>query len=987
MDGPISASRQLIPFFAALAIAIVAGRPGAGQIPVLQPLASETKLLPTVTEQIGHDFMGFGTEIDGDTLVTIADSDFSAMFSGAVFVFQLDGGTWTHRATLTREVDGDYRWFSDTAISGSVVAVGATHDLNAAGVETGLVHLFQDTSTAGDWSSYSTISIEPGDGQEYDMFGQCVGLWGRTLVVWGRGKLYVFTDTSAGGDWSSYSEVEITPSAGTSVGYFDVQSQGETAFADTIATNWPSGHSVVVFRDTSAARDWSSHAEVVLPIPPPPPDGGYFSDLGISIDGRTIATGQLERYRTELSGGSVFAFKDTSPSGDWSSHTVAEVFSSGATPYKELGWGVDVEGSTIIAGAPTVYDPWNGSLAGPGAAFIFEDTSPGGDLSSYSETELVPPAVAINDHFGISVALEGPVAAVGANYGEVAADRDGFVDIFDGDAGWNAVQRLSQVGIGDQERQNFGERVVTDGSTVIVSAPGDDLDMADSGTLYVYQQQDGTWIVRRQIQAAETLFYDRFGQGMGLEPGRILASGNGSLLDDPGAEEIPAHLTVLTDTSASGDWQSYTEVTVPFDATTFEAPLAADGRNAAVGDPEFDGTYDNQGIVRVFHDDSPDGNWSSVTTRAIHEASPVSGSEFGASVALRGRVMLIGAPHRNNYNIEAGRAFLFFDTSASADWSSFTETAVNFTDAMPYDHFGSAVTLENGWAAIGEPGDDNVLLNGGAVHILVDTSGDGSWSTYDMLKLVPPDPDLITEHAGFGSALAAWGRILVVGAPSTDAPDEAGSVWVFADTSPDADWSSTAWARLVPSDSAPGDNFGASVAVAASTVVVGAPLHTEGDLTTGAAYIFESALPGVDLGVELSDAPDPVDAGDPLVFETVVTNHGTAAASGLELDVTFTPDVSITSASGPGWTCTTAAGEVSCTLDSLDAGLDAAVTIDTVAPTDRGAVTATAVITSVEVDANDSDNTAASKTKVLGEMLFEDSFESGDLGAWDEIPP
>ena len=46
-----------------------------------------------------------------------------------------------------------------------------------------------------------------------------------------------------------------------------------------------------------------------------------------------------------------------------------------------------------------------------------------------------------------------------------------------------------------------------------------------------------------------------------------------------------------------------------------------------------------------------------------------------------------------------------------------------------------------------------------------------------------------------------------------------------------------------------------------------------------------------------------------------------------------------------------------------------------------------AVITSVEVDANDSDNTAASKTKVLGEMLFEDSFESGDLGAWDEIPP
>jgi len=969
-------------FLITLGLATAAGAADIFDPPPSVLLASETKLLPPVTDQIGHDMLGFRLALDGGTLVASATSDFDAEESGAAFVFQLDGSSWVHRATLRRETDADWRLLGDVAVSGTSAAVGAPDDSNTAGVQSGVTFVFQDTSQTGDWSSYSTVEIEASDGLEGDRFGWPVALWGRTLVVGGADALYVFTDTSGAGDWSSLSEAKIIASNGDDLDCTDAEGPPGEAYADTLVARERGGDSIFVFRDTSVSHDWSSHTEATLSIPDP---GVLRDSFTIAIDGRTIVTGEVKRPHNEFGEGSVYVFQDTSAPGDWSSYSVAEVFASNTATDAYLGWSVDVQGGIILAGAP--YLSSSEQFAGTGAAYVFEDTSGAGDWSSYSETELVPPTVSIYDFFGLDVALEGPVAAVGAHYGEAAALRDGFVDIFDGADGWSAEQRLTQAGIGDQERQRFGERVVTDGTTVFVSAPRDDLDMADSGSLLVYQRQDGSWVERRQIVAAETLAPDRFGEGLALEPGRAFVRGNGSYLDDPGAEEVSAHLTVLTDTSATGDWQSYDEVTVPYEHGSLLGPVAAGGRNAAIGDSGFDGVHEDQGVVRLFHDDSPGGDWSSVIATTITATDAQPEDHFGHSHALRQRVMLVGAPDNNNPGVDDGAAYLYVDTSAAADWSSFSETKITAFDAASYDHFGSAVALADGWAAVGAAGDDDVRVDGGSVYILIDTSGDGSWTSYDVHKLVPPDPALIADGAGFGSALAAWGRILIVGAPSPEVVDQPGSAWVFVDTSAGADWSSTTWARLLPSDSAPGDAFGTSVAIAGSTIVVGAPFHTEGELTIGAAYIFESALPGADPGVEISDDPDPVDAGGALSYEALVTNHGSDPATGLELTVTFRPEVSITAASGVDWSCTTSNGAASCTLDQLGAGLASMVTIDVIAPTDRGSVSATSVVSSASFDVEEGNNTAVESTKVLGDMLFSDGFESGDLSAWDDNQP
>ena len=963
-----------------LGLLAAAGPTSAGGQRLIFDASSESKLLPAATEQLGHDGLGFAIAFEGTTLAAVSGADFDADEAGAAFVFQHDGIAWVHRATLRREMDSDWRWMGDVAISGSAAVVGASRDLNSAGVETGAAYIFQD-SGGGDWSSYSTLKIEASDGVEGDLFGWPVALWGRTLLVGGGGAVYVFTDTSAAGDWSAFTESKIAVSTGEGLEAFDVDHSAGEPHGDTIAARNEGGDLVYVLRDTSAAHDWSSFSEVQLLIPFDEP---FRQGRALSIDGRTIATGGVHRFHGVGGKGSVFVFTDTSAAGDWSVFSAAEVFATDPLEFSDLGWSVEVKGSLMLVGAPQLDrdEPW----AGTGAAYIFEDTSGAGDWSSYSETRLSPPSVAVHDLFGFAVALDGPVAAVGAHYGETAAFRDGFVDLFDGDAGWAADQRLIQAGIGDRERQRFGERVGTDGRTVVVSAPGDDLDMVESGSLFVYQEQDGAWVEKRQVAAAETLVFDRFGQGLAVGGERLFAVGSGSHNDDPGAVPAPAHLTMLTDTSPDGDWGSYSEVSFPYDHGSHESPVAADGRNVAVGDAYHDDLHQDQGVVHLFHDDSPDGDWSSVVERELSQLPPHPDSLFGYSVDLEGRVMLVGARHDGALGAEAGAAFLLVDTSTGGDWSSSSQTRATASDADLNDHFGAAVALEGNWAVVGAPGDDEVGADAGSAYLLRDASAGGDWSVFTISKLLPPDPALLGEGAGFGSAVAGWGRFLVVGAPSADNPDQPGSVWLFVDTSPDADWSSSVWARVVPSDSAPGDSFGAAVAINHSTIVIGAPTHTEGDLTTGAAYVYEGALPGPDVAVALVDVPDPVAPGESLSYQVTLTNQGTETAAGIELNVTFRPEIEITGATGMGWTCSTAGGQVVCTLEQLNVGAVSRVAINTTAPVDRGSVTAAGTI-SADLDVNTLNDSAQQVTTVLGDFLFSDDFESSDLGAWAVTKP
>lgn len=193
---------------------------------------------------------------------------------------------------------------------------------------------------------------------------------------------------------------------------------------------------------------------------------------------------------------------------------------------------------------------------------------------------------------------------------------------------------------------------------------------------------------------------------------------------------------------------------------------------------------------------------------------------FGASVAMSGNDVLVGAPDANN-----GRGAVdLFNTSGTL-----LETFTNPGNSIDYS-FGVSVAVAGSELLVGDPG-----ANGGAgAAYLFSTSGTR------LHTFTGP-----TSGDNFGASVALAGNELLVGAPGTSS--DAGAAYLF---------SASSYASLEtfsdPANSA-NDGFGNSVALAGNDVLVGAA-GTNGD--QGAAYLFNTS------GARLQTFTDPGNTDD-----------------------------------------------------------------------------------------------------------------------------
>jgi trimeric autotransporter adhesin len=296
-------------------------------------------------------------------------------------------------------------------------------------------------------------------------------------------------------------------------------------------------------------------------------------------------------------------------------------------------------------------------------------------------------------------------------------------------------------------------------------------------------------------------------------------------------------------------------------------------------------------------------NW--VVTRAgteevyIKAGNPAAADGFGASVALDGDNLLVGAPWQDGAKggvnalrmssgaNDSGAAYLF--TRTGTTWS---EQAYFKADAPAAgDYFGSDVAILDDVIVIGAPRTDPTGASGappraGVAYVFVRGS-DGSWSQQarlsaqdgaagnlfglrlalrkDLLLIGATAEKLAGQSSGavyvfsraanawqatqtltaakpiadsaFGSALALDGDTLAIGAQKDpSSAAAAGSAYVF--TQQGGAW--TQQQRIEPTTPSAGATFGWSVAVQGDTLVVGAPRATV-SLTapSGQAYVFE----------------------------------------------------------------------------------------------------------------------------------------------------
>jgi trimeric autotransporter adhesin len=279
----------------------------------------------------------------------------------------------------------------------------------------------------------------------------------------------------------------------------------------------------------------------------------------------------------------------------------------------------------------------------------------------------------------------------------------------------------------------------------------------------------------------------------------------------------------------------------------------ASGASGVGGNPADASAY-GSGAVHVFR--RTGGRW--LREAYIKASNPRENMDFGASVALSGNVLAVGAPFENsnakgvdgdqaNTSMNfAGAVYVF--RRAMSGWVQ--EAYVKASNTGAGAKFGSALAISGATMAVGAPGEssngtsqtDTSAPGAGAVYVFTETGG--QWSQQAYVKA-----SNVRAAAQFGSALALAGDTLAVGAFTESSG--AGAVRVFTRTN--TTWSQQAY--VTAANARANAFFGRAVALAGDTMVVGSPGETSGAkgiggeqsdagaTLAGAAYVFVRSGP------------------------------------------------------------------------------------------------------------------------------------------------
>jgi hypothetical protein len=696
-----------------------------------------------------------------------------------------------------------HQFSSSISLDGDQAAIGA-HGENG----TGRVYLFEKES--GAWVRKDLIIDEFEGGG----IGFQVALDGDTLAI------------STNYDDNSCSGIFTDPDAAL------VECGNKTADAG----------SVIIYR--KIAGRWVREAWITSPYP----DASDMFGAHIALEGDLLAIGATgddgsgtginpTNDNAAPDTGVVYVYKRTGSS--WALEATIKPHYSITTADMTFG-KVVLSNGTLAVGARNedsssigIDSTPNTSSTNSGAVFIFVRDNDG----QWSQQAYIKPSNTVSgDFFGISIALEDDVLAVGASEQDSGFGNSGAVYVFRRTgATWaqEAFLKASDNAAGIR----LGIEVAISGNNLIAGAHWEDTGGADSGAAYIFNYNGMAWSQVKKLKASNVDAGDEFGYSVDIDGSDIIV---GARYEDSSAAEIDGD-ELNNDSYRVGAAYAF-HYTVDWDQINYikahgggfkrlGRSLHSDGVRLVVGAPFDDG---RSGAVYVYQKVA--GSW-------IQEARLVSSNieindNFGQTVLVDGDTIFVGAP---------------------AEASSGSFSAPNPAD--------------------------NSLSGSGAVYEFRYIAG--SWVETNFIKSTNP---------GASDAFGAWmswdDDTLAVSAHQEDSsttgvnstPDEgasgSGAVYIYRrDLS--GNWSHEAYIKAPNTDA--GDNFGLRQSIKGDVLVVSSPSEDSASISdlnddsladSGIVYIYKRT--GVNWVFDQAIKSSNIEAGD--VFGNVIEYDGTHLA-------------------------------------------------------------------------------------------------------------
>lgn len=345
---------------------------------------------------------------------------------------------------------------------------------------------------------------------------------------------------------------------------------------------------------------------------------------------------------------------------------------------------------------------------------------------------------------------------------------------------------------------NFGLATALSDNWIVVGEPFNDDRAVEAGAVYVYLAATGNFV--RSLVPSDASANAEFGTAIAISgPLAIVGAAKKDALGAAYVFDLATgrQLAKLSPPDgAAGD--------------EFGSSVAIQGNLALVGAKDHNG---GRGAAYLFHARNGGAPLGKLTT-----ANPALSPGFGSSVALDGRLALVGSPLADpdpgNADSSEGMAFVHDVSAAFNAAPSFPLlTSLSALDGIGGDLLGSSVALSGQRALVGAPG--KAAARGGA-YLFEATTG-AQIHTFAASDASPGDV--------CGNSVSLNNSLAIIGAPGN------ASAYVFDGVQ------GFQFLQITPPDSN-SNSFGNAVSVVGNRVLVGARSDPDLGTFSGAAYLF-----------------------------------------------------------------------------------------------------------------------------------------------------
>jgi uncharacterized delta-60 repeat protein len=310
------------------------------------------------------------------------------------------------------------------------------------------------------------------------------------------------------------------------------------------------------------------------------------------------------------------------------------------------------------------------------------------------QVEVTAPDGAKLDELGLSVAISGNTAVVGAPY--VKSDtnqRTGAAYVFvRNGADWAFQQKLLtfDTPLDGNTVYNFGISVGISGNTIVVgSLPnGFDNRLPFNGVAHIFVRTGTTWKPQQKLMADDGGGGDHFGISVAISGDTVIVGSDYTVTN---ANLSPGEAFIFSRNGTT--WTKQAKLLEPVSAQIFFGlSVAVNGDTAVVGSP----IHSNNGNGAAYVFVRSNNAWS--VQPPLLPSNPSGADEFGNSVGVSGDTIIVGAPaHDVNSVNDQGAAYVFTRTGNA--WSQ--QQILTASDGSVGNVFGNSVAISGNQLVIG----------------------------------------------------------------------------------------------------------------------------------------------------------------------------------------------------------------------------------------------------------------------------------------------